>query len=298
MDEPINIRIRGTIAMLFGVLATFGLFWLANVLEVFSYRVVAVGPVLAFYGLGAAILGDHVFGTAEGLRNRLYRWSFVLVGALAGWFVAGALGKGQIHVLEASRQAGRERAGKQEHLVSREELDDAVREVTARAAELQRLRAALNTSDATAVSQFDQDVAAYTQRNHEVAELKTKYEARLALEAAFKTALMGTWKYVYDIADDDDHSTTVSRYTTYRPDGHARIEKAAYAGGQAYRAHADAHWELAGNHLRLTVDTASKESGERAGHVREFVLREITDTELHCFDLASGAEIVCLRVSL
>ena len=46
------------------------------------------------------------------------------------------------------------------------------------AAQLQKVRASLNTSDVAAVKKFDLDVAAYTQRNHAAAALQAKYIAQ------------------------------------------------------------------------------------------------------------------------
>jgi hypothetical protein len=181
MSNTVTTRILGFLLFLAGIPFTIWLFWLIRTDSTINYHVVMPGPMLSLYGWVLMILGRNSLRNPDGTRSLARSMLFTIPAAIVLPVTLNVARKSHDFLtLEHLLDSFTQKAAPPEHVVTREEVDAAIKEVNDRAAELQKVRASLNTSDAAAVKKFNLDTAAYTEHNHAAAALQAKFTAQAA----------------------------------------------------------------------------------------------------------------------
>ncbi|HEY3900403.1 MAG TPA: hypothetical protein VGM54_17480 [Chthoniobacter sp.] len=184
-SSTIGNRIAGALLFLGGIPFTIWLIWLTRNDTSIDIHFVMIGPMVFVFGLALAIYGKTDLRDSHGQPSRLRMMSVmvpVMLAVMATLHIARErdfppLENVIAHYTNTPKPAP---AAPAEHVVTREEVDAAIKEVNERAAELQKVRASLNTADTEAVKKFNLDAATYAERNHAVAALQAKYAAAQA----------------------------------------------------------------------------------------------------------------------
>ena len=179
-SNTLSNRIGGVLLFLAGIPFTIWLIWLVRSDTSIDIHFVMRGPMVIVFGLALAIFGRTDLRNSDGSHSRVRMMAVTMPCALATMLTWHVAKERDFPPLESvlDSYTNTKKAAPAEHVVTREEVDAAIKEVNARAAELQKIRASLNTSDAAAVKKFDRDVAAYTERNHAAAALQAKFTAQ------------------------------------------------------------------------------------------------------------------------
>ncbi|MES2572916.1 MAG: hypothetical protein V4710_23030 [Verrucomicrobiota bacterium] len=291
-------RLGGLVCIVFGILLTLGILWLVQTVHFFTDKLIIIGPVICSLGLGLAIFGKAMTHGEEENNFTFIGGTFAVLGVVAGYFLLQAVESGDFRLLEKSREIVAEQTGQRERILTGEEVEQAIRALHARAAELQEIRAALDPGDAVAMKKFEADAAAYNQRNREVGEMSAKFKAQLTSENAFQAKLMGTWKYAFTESKGFTKKTEISGMATYRPDKSVEVEAVVANGRRRYHPAWKGHWELEGDKFRVTVDSVNKDCAEKPGDIKEFRILEVTGAEFRYRDLRDGSEMVRYRVPM
>jgi hypothetical protein len=178
-SSTISNRIGGALLFLAGIPFTIWLICLTRNDTSIDAHFVMIGPMVAVFGLGLVIYGKTDLRDSHGRPSRLRMMSVmvpVMLAIMATLHIAKARDFPPLENVIAY-YTGTPKPAPAEHVVTREEVDAAIKEVNERAAALQKVRASLNTADTEAVKKFNLDAATYAERNHAVAALQAKYAA-------------------------------------------------------------------------------------------------------------------------
>ena len=238
----------------------------------FYMRVACLGPLFLILGPVVVILGkpDNVF------KNAVYLIAAV-VGLIVGIVYMDNLKTGKPSFLVATVNTISESLHLTDHVVTKTEVDAAAAEVASKALELNKRTKLLDKNDAQAVHALNQEVAAYTKRNHEVKALLEAYNAQSNAAAAFRSQVVGKWKSSTDFHD----GFVETNIATYAEDGAWMLYVQQKQGQITNDATLKGRWRVSGRTLIVSVESSSNPHVKKSGGINQFAIDEINGDEMH-----------------